>query len=253
MRTLILRLDAPLLSFGGVKVDKHGFTDRFPGTATLTGLLANSMGWDHGDFGKLQALQSRVEFAARWDVIPEVLVDYHTVDLGQPKMTGYHGAGPGPAGGWTTRGSVEWRTGGPGKTGTEQRYRHHWADGLLTVALGLTGEGEPTVDDLSEALRFPARPLFLGRKACLPARPLLDPVTPLVDATDVLAALESVDIWPSRGRKRCEGPLEACWPAGIADDRASRVHQVYDLFDWANQLHTGCRRRAEGLIRGAGT
>ena len=43
MRALVLRFDAPLMSFGGVMVDQHGVIDRFPGTAMLTGLLANAL------------------------------------------------------------------------------------------------------------------------------------------------------------------------------------------------------------------
>jgi CRISPR-associated Cas5-like protein len=37
MDILLLRFDAPLMSFGGVMVDQHGPTDRFPGLAMLTG------------------------------------------------------------------------------------------------------------------------------------------------------------------------------------------------------------------------
>ena len=251
MKTLILRLDAPLLSFGGVKVDRHGVTDRFPGTAMLTGFLANSMGWEHNNFDLLENLQERLVFAARWDISPEALLDYQTVDLGQPMMKAYPKNLEGPGEGWTTRGVPEGRRGGTANVGTHQRFRHHWADGLMTLAVALAREGEPTVESLHRALLYPARPLFIGRKACLPARPVLDPETPVVEAPDVLAALESTQVWSSRGRKRFNGLLEACWPAGIADHRAQRVHQVYDLFDWRNQLHTGSRARAEGLIGGA--
>ena len=43
-RILLLRLEAPLMSFGSVLVDKRGPTDRHPGTALITGLLANALG-----------------------------------------------------------------------------------------------------------------------------------------------------------------------------------------------------------------
>jgi len=48
MKALVLRLDAPMMSFGGVMVDQHGVIDRFPGVALLTGLIANALGWHHG-------------------------------------------------------------------------------------------------------------------------------------------------------------------------------------------------------------
>ncbi|MGK9517924.1 hypothetical protein O6467_24530, partial [Salmonella enterica subsp. enterica] len=75
--------------------------------------------------------------------------------------------------GWTTRGRREDRKGGTAATGTHQRWRDHWANGVATVAMALDGDGEPTLDALETALRAPARPLFIGRKPCLPAAPLL--------------------------------------------------------------------------------
>ncbi|WP_324669367.1 type I-E CRISPR-associated protein Cas5/CasD [Geochorda subterranea] len=44
MRALVMRFDAPLVSFGSVLVDQHGFIDLFPGTSMLTGLVANALG-----------------------------------------------------------------------------------------------------------------------------------------------------------------------------------------------------------------
>lgn len=252
MQALVLRLDAPLMSFGGVRVDHHGFTDRFPGLSMVAGLLANALGWRHRDMERIQRLQERLLVAARWDVPPVPLLDYQTVKLGQPKMMGYarHAARRDPKGGWTTRGEVEWRTGGSAKEGTHQRYRHHWADGIMTLLISLDGADRPGIDDLESALRRPARPLFLGRKACLPSRPLLDPEAPVIEAADLLAALEAVPLWRSRGRRRHDSGVEACWPAGIADDRARRIVTVHDTRDWHNQLHTGARRRAEGVLDG---
>ncbi len=130
MQALVLRLDAPLMSFGSVIVDHHDQIHRFPGTAMLVGLLANALGWHHGDFACLQALQSRLEQAARWDIAPKLLVDYQTVDLGQPHMLGP---------GWTTTGSPEARGGGPAKMATHPRLRRYWMDGLATVVLTLNG------------------------------------------------------------------------------------------------------------------
>jgi len=176
MNVLLLRFDAPLMSFGDVIVDHHNVTDRFPRLSLLTGLFGNALGYRHGDAEALEALQARIEFAARWDVAPTALVDYHTVDLGQEKMKNA---------GWTTRGVPEHRGGGPdAKLGTHIRYRHYWANGVMTVAMTLTGEDEPSVSTLAAALREPARPLFLGRKTCLPAAPVL---RAMIEAPDVLA------------------------------------------------------------------
>lgn len=243
MRALILRLDAPMVSFGSVVVDQHGFTDRFPGLAMLTGLVANALGWQHGDFELLSNLQTRLDYAARWDVEPTPFIDYHTVDLGSPKMKNP---------GWTTRGEPEHRAGGPdARYGTHQRYRHYLEDGLMTVALTVRGEVYPTLDDVCEALRRPFRPLFIGRKTCLPARPLLDPQTPVREGEDLVSILEEVPVWDRFGRPR-EGSTRcrACWSPEQNPNRVGHVRLVYDLRDWANQLPAGNRWRSEGLLGG---
>lgn len=241
MRAVVLRLDAPLMSFGSVIIDQNGYTDRFPGTAMLTGLVANALGWDHRDFDLLQSLQDRLAYAARWDVPPQRLVDYHTVDLGQCKMS---------QPGWTTRGAPEHRDGGDSaRRGTHQRYRHYWVDGLLTVALALTGDGLPTQQEVAAALHQPARPLFLGRKTCLPARPLLDPLAPLMEGEDLLDILRRVPVWDRCGRPAADqAGREACWPAGQQAGQPTQERRVFDLRDWANQLPAGSRWRTEGRL-----
>jgi len=245
MDALILRFDAPLMSFGGVMVDQHGPTDRFPGVAMLTGLLANALGYRHGEFDRLQALQGRIRYAARWDLEPEPVVDYHTVDLGQPKMIGYADKNKrgDPKGGWTTRGHVEWRDGGDAREGTHQRYRHYWANGVMTLALTLAGEGDPNLDELETALRQPARPLFLGRKTCLPAAPVL---LARIQAANVLDALCGA---PAHPRMTATGEtLAACWPADITGGIHARTVSRYDQRTWRNQIHAGRREQHEGRI-----
>jgi CRISPR system Cascade subunit CasD len=236
MDHLTLLFDAPLMSFGGVMVDQHGPTDRFPGLAMLTGLLANALGYRHEDFNRLQDLQTRIRYAARWDVEPEHIIDYHTVDLGQEKMR-YPG--------WTTRGEAEHRAGGTdAKFGTHIRYRHYWANGIMTLSLSLVGEGTPNLGGLEAALGQPARPLFLGRKTCLPAAPLL---LGRVQAVNVLDALCHCPLH-SRAERSGKETLSACWPSDIPGGRHARIVNRYDQRDWFNQIHTGRREYQEGRI-----
>lgn len=232
MDCLILRFDAPLMSFGGVMVDQHNPTDLFPGLAMLTGLFANALGWHHRDADRLDALQARLRFAARWDVLPERLKDYHTVDLGQDFMTDT---------GWTTRGIREDRKGGSASEGTHIRQRHYLANGLMTLAVALTDEAEPAIDALEAALRSPARPLFIGRKPCLPAAPIL---VERRAAPSLKAALKAA--LPVAGRTLAE-PLRACWPEHEGHDDGSVV-EVHDRRDWRNQMHTGSRRMVHGFV-----
>lgn len=240
MKAVILRIDAPLLSFGSVLVDQHGFTDFFPGKAMLTGMVGNALGWEHRDFAKLQNLQERLDFAARWDVDPQQIVDYHTVDLGSPKMRNL---------GWTTRGTPEHRAGGrAARYGIHQRYRHYLTDGLMTLAIGLTANGAPDLETIKSAIERPARPLFIGRKTCLPARSLLDPRTPILEGEDLLAILRKVPVWTRNGQINQEpGKMLTCW-TGLVDEQMGESRLVYDLRDWHNQLPAGNRLRQEGMI-----
>lgn len=236
MDILALRLDAPLMSFGGVMVDNNGPTDRFPGPSLLAGLLGNALGYAHGDSHALESLQARIELAARWDVTPQLLIDYHTVDLDEPKMR---------EPGWTTRGKPEHRGGGKAAAlGTHERYRHYLANGVMTLAVSLAESEGPDVHDVAHALREPARPLFVGRKTCLPAAPIC---LGIVDAPDVLAALRSLQ--PAR-RLDESSPLmmEACWPERLGSSPQSTHVTTYSRRDWRNQLHTGSTARYEGLI-----
>jgi len=229
----MLRFDAPLMSFGAVVVDQKNPIWRFPGAAMLTGLIANAMGWDHRDTDCLQSLQERVRFAARWDSEPEPLTEYQTVDLGQPSMVHT---------GWTTRGKREDRKGGSAATGTHQRWRDHWANGVVTVALALDGEGTPSLDDLETALTRPARPLFLGRKPCLPASPIFIGRRSADGVRDALSAEPLANI----GVRKRPTRIEALWP--LDEGAGISTEERFDQRDWYNNIHRGARHYAVGLL-----
>lgn len=231
---LLLRFDAPMLSFGGVQVDQRGVTREFPARSMLAGLLGNALGYEHGDFERLQRIQQRLRYAVRRDRAGVQVVDFHTVDLGQDFMRQ----------GWTTRGTAESRGGGSAREGTHIRYRHYLADALYTLALTLAPKDEvPTLDAVDAALREPERPLFIGRKCCLPAAPLLLGRT---NAVSLLAALRSVPNEAERG----DGMItSAWWPADEGDaGLGSHMIPVSDERDWANQVHVGRRFLREGRI-----
>lgn len=245
---LILRLDAPLLSFGGIAVDENRPTAEFPGRAMLTGLLANALGWYHQDAEALNQLQARLVYAARQERPGQLLEDFQTVDLGQDFLRE----------GWTTHGRPETRGKGSATQTTHIRRRWYLADAAYTIALTLDPASvSPTLDDLERALLHPARPLFLGRKACLPSRPLLGHrhETDRLHAASPLAALASLPRW-SQG----DGPkrLKIWWPDAAEDPRRAPVavpgvlyHRslpVVDDRDWRHQFHAGRRFLHEGEL-----
>ncbi len=236
MRVVLLRFDAPLVSFGAPAIDQNGVVQAFPALSMLTGLIANALGWDHRDVDKLEDVQERLRYAVRIDRRGEALVDYQTVDLGMEWMLAENA-------GWTTRGYIAKRSGASGEA-THQRYRHYRVDSLHTVALTLVGDGTPSPDAVAASLKEPVRPLFIGRKCCLPAAPLLLDV---VEAVSLVGALASTP----RLRRGDAGPLPATWWDGDDErgsDGESRVVPVTDERDWRNRVHVGRRLMREGRI-----
>ncbi len=237
MQVLILRFDAPLMSFGSVVVDHKNGTDAFPYRAMLTGLCANALGLVRANAEGHERLQHRLRYAARLDRKGTLLIDFHTVS--------FDARGPMASDlGWTTRGELEERKGGDASEGTHIRERHYWADSLVTVAITLDPSDEaPTINTLEQALGSPARPLFLGRKCCLPSEPVL---VQRMEAASLCGALESVPRVPGRSDP---GPMPAVWPRaeGFDETRTRQWPRVEDR-DWRNEIHVGRRVLIEGQV-----
>ncbi|MEM1349439.1 MAG: type I-E CRISPR-associated protein Cas5/CasD, partial [Myxococcota bacterium] len=188
MRFLVVTLKGPMMSFGGAKVDAHHVTRRHPGQSMVAGLIANALGYHHRDWERTQRLQRRLRYACRADRDGHVLEDYHTVDLGQEHLLSDRG--------WTTQGALEERAGGSASTTTHIRQRDYIADGVRTLVLRLEPAREtPTLDDIHRALSNPERPLFIGRKCCVPSRPLVRSEGAFVHASSLEEALRAAP-WP---------------------------------------------------------
>ena len=241
MDAVILHFQAPLMSFGGPQIDQIGPTGRFPTLSQIAGLLANALGYDHRDWDRTQALQDRLRIGSALVKEGRELPDYQTVDLGQE-----HLRNPG----WTTRGRAEHRDGGPeARFGTHIRYRRYRADSNALIAVALAPADEaPTLEDLRAALDRPARPLFLGRKPCLPAAPVLvGTIETVEDLADALARVPIAfpDRWAEIARGGASPEAEIELPVAdertLPDDERLRTLRVIDSRDWRNRLHGGER------------
>lgn len=244
MRHLVLRLEAPLVSFGGEAIDSHGVVDDFPAASMLTGLLANALGWRRGhDATKHQRLQDRLVFAARLDREGRRLTDFQTAKLGADDC------------GWTTRGRPEGRAGGAETYKSPHlRYRDYDADRICVVVLRLDPTDEPpTLEDLARALDEPARPLFIGRKPCLPAVRLLGGWSDGDDARTALARVAWQGLESATTRERRQAApfrLRAQWPEGEGPYVRGRDERrpVTDERNWLGGLHGGGRTVIRGLL-----
>lgn len=231
-RHLILVLRAPLIAFGGETIDNYGVIRDFPALSMVTGLFANALGWDRGASALHNRLQERIVMGARLDDSGELLVDFQTAQLQANDK------------GWTTRGFAEERRGGADTYASPHlRYRHYHADMNVLVALRLHATSEaPTLDDLAAALDKPARPIFVGRKNCLPTERLM---AGWVEADSILAALQ-------KAGPALQHDVRAQWPDGeghLSAEHEDRRLNVCDERNWTSGVHGGWRPVREGTIR----
>ena len=237
MRHLIVSLEAPLMAFGGETIDNYGVIRWFPSASMLTGLLANALGWRRTERERHQRLQDRLVFAARIDREPTTgvrLTDFQTAQLGGNDQ------------GWTTQGVPEGRAGGAATyEAPHLRYRDYFADMRTSIALRLEpAEEPPTLDDLAVALQEPARPLFIGRKPCLPSGFLFGDFS---QGETALAALLATPLAPNVSHV---DSIRALWPdgEGEAETTPSRSYMLTDQRNWTSGLHGGGRLVCEGAI-----
>jgi len=233
MKIALLRLDAPMMSFGAPIVSEEGLIQPFPALSMVTGLLANALGYDRREAQKHQQLQQGLSYAVREDVPGEKIVDYQTADLGQPHM---QAKSKGGSVAWTTWGHLDQR--GSGNTATTNiRNREYWVDARYTIALHV--ETLP-MEQVGQALKKPERPLFIGRQPCLPG------------------------VRMYRGMVQAESPADALRdPDTFAEDANGKVltptriwHEseegtpYTDARDWTNQIHIGERFIHEESLTG---
>lgn len=232
-RHLVLRLAAPLIAFGGEAIDNRGVIRDFPALSMVTGLLANAIGLDRGDDQHHNRLQQRLRMGTVLEPGAHRLQDFQTAQLAKSDR------------GWTTWGTPEGRDGGAATyLGPHLRYRDYHADLSGWVALRLEpAEETPTLEEIATALDRPARPLFIGRKPCLPTGRL---VQGWQESTGVLAALQAIVDQQSDGG---EQGWRAQWPDG--EGSLSGGEQLLDLCDernWTSGVHGGWRPVREGLL-----
>lgn len=154
--SLLLRLAAPLQSWGRASQFNRRETSTEPTKSGIVGLLAAAQGRRrHEPIEDLLVLSLGV----RIDQPGSLLRDYHTVSdyRGQPLLSASV----------TAKGTQ--KPTGPAKF-THVTERFYLQDAVFVAAVGGPAD---TLGVLSEALRHPVFPLALGRRSCVPTQPLL--------------------------------------------------------------------------------
>lgn len=174
---LLLRLEGPMQSWGTRSRWDVRDTGPDPSKSGVIGLLGCALGLRRGD-PDLLMLDRELSFALRNDIPGSIGVDYHTI-------SGYHRTADG---GFRYGGGTNSIT-SLAKASTHDEYtvvsqREYIDDASFLVAL--TSEdptilqclsGESTERGWHGSLRTPEWPVYLGRRSCVPTRPILDKLT----------------------------------------------------------------------------
>lgn len=179
--TLVLAFDAPMQSWGTASRFERRDTATEPTKSGVVGLLASAKGHARDDDHAVARL-AQLRMGVRVDREGEIERDFQTI------------------------GNVPDTQGAGHRTALSDRY--YLAGALFLVAL----EGAPSqLRDLHAALRHPHRPLYLGRKAFVPARPLVqpDPAAAILPRP-VEQVLESYAWLEERGRQRADMQRALC-------------------------------------------
>ena len=178
MATLLLRLAAPLQSWGSDSKFETRKTDREPTKSGVVGLLAAALGLRRDDTEGLARLNG-LRFAVRADQEGSLLVDFHTA---KSRDTSY------------------------------VTYRHYLQDAVFLA--GLESEDEALLRELEAALRHPVY-LLPAHPAALSGHPAGEPAGRPPDGTHAGTKTGNREA-AHRGRRRPGRPCGSA-PAGSAD------------------------------------
>lgn len=140
MAVLLLRLAAPLQSWGADSKFETRRTNREPTKSGVIGMLAAAVGLRRDRTAELETL-NKLRFGVRIDREGELLVDFHMAKNPEKRNADY------------------------------LTYRHYLQDAVFLV--GLESEDREMLEALKNALERPAFPLYLGRRSCPPTLPLV--------------------------------------------------------------------------------
>jgi CRISPR-associated protein Cas5/CasD subtype I-E len=145
MRYLVLRLSAPLMSFGeGDYWDIRG-TGIFPSKSAIVGMLACCFGYDRNETEEISHLSDSVSVSSRQDNKFSLLRDFHTI-LDTLKADGKKN---------------------PNAVISIRQYLMEAEFSVL-----ISTKDSSLLEQIQNALQDPVWPPFLGRKSCIPSFPI---------------------------------------------------------------------------------
>lgn len=157
VNTLFLRLEGPLQAWGERARWSVRDTSTEPTKSGVVGLLGCAMGFKLD--GDLRELSQKICMGVRCDRQGSYLLDFHTIIGGV----------------LTAEGKL--------KDDTVLSYRSYLSDASFLVALRSSAD---QITRLSKAVQQPCWPYFLGRRACVPSKPVYEGVGEFPDLETAL-------------------------------------------------------------------
>jgi CRISPR system Cascade subunit CasD len=238
--TLFLRLESPMQSWGEDSQWSERRTAPEPTKSGVVGLLTCALGWSDDD--RIGDLSHRVRVGVRCDLrgTTAPLRDYHTVGGGyaEPQLL-------------TAEGKPKW-VASTRSPHTEPTWRYYLCDASFLVAI----QSDPqTVQQLALAVQFPVWVPFLGRKCCVPSRPLFDGLAHF-DSLDTALAQHPVRLLKGDDTERLEPQpriILECSAAEGVRRRDQIVSRAYRIFEprYSHEDRLGKSVRIEYLDEGA--
>ena len=215
---LLLRLEGPLQSWGGRSRWVVRDTQPEPTKSGILGLLGCALGYERGD-RRLEELETSLRMGVRVEAAGRVLEDFHTITDFLPTAAGDFKVSGG------TKSAAALRVDLTARPATIISPRFYLEDAAFLVALAAPGQGSALLEQCAAALRQPVWTLFLGRKACVPTRPILEALTD--DYPDLEHALRR-HRWSwlgGGGHQRQSSDLNRTLGASVEDPRGDLTRQ----------------------------
>lgn len=162
--TLFLRLEGPFQSWGEKAQWSVRDTAHEPTKSGVVGLLCCALGVTADN--EMRSISQQIRIGVRCDRPGTLLIDYHTVTGGV----------------LSAEGKVK-LTASTKMPETVVSWRHYICDASFLVAV----QSEPEmIDRLAQAVINPVWPIYLGRKSCLPSRPVFENIGQFADLQSAL-------------------------------------------------------------------
>lgn len=217
---LLLRLEGPLQSWGVRARWDVRDTQPEPTKSGVIGILGCALGYEMGDPRLEAELDVGLRFGVRIESPGRIMEDYQTVTDFLPTAEGTY-----KHSGLKTAVSLDKLRSDPDVTpATIISPRFYLEDAAFLVALEETGVCPGLLARCADAIRNPVWPVYLGRKACVPTRPVFEELS--YDYENVEDALSRHPwLWLGSKCKPREEHRPTCVTAYIEDPAGTLVRQ----------------------------